>query len=92
MNGGTALGTITQSISGASGARLAASSATQPITSVVVTAPAGAGGFAIAQLRYGFQSTPPPTGVPTLDTTASCGLGVLLAAAGALLARKQQLV
>jgi hypothetical protein len=92
MNGGTTLGTITQSIVGTSGARLAAGTAGQPITSVVVTAPAGASGFAIAQLRYGSQSTPPPTAVPTLGTTASCGLGVLLAAAVAILARKQQLV
>ena len=90
-NGGTSLGTVTQSISGASGARLAAaSSSTTPITSVVITAPGGANGFAMAQFRYGSErGTTGPAAVPALGPVALGGLAILLAAAGALLARRR---
>ena len=88
-NGVTTLGSITRSVAGNAGALLAAASSGTPITSVVLTIPSGAQGFAIAQFRYG--TTNPFLTVPVLSTTGVCGLGALLAAAGALLARKQQL-
>lgn len=86
-SGGTLLGTISQSINGHAGALLVAGSSTLPITSVVITAPAGASGFAMAQFRYaGLVSG----AVPTLNTASIVGLGLLLAAAGALLAQAQK--
>jgi hypothetical protein len=84
-NGSTVLGTITRTVNGDGGARLFAASSSTPITSVIITAP---NGFALAQIRYGNPAT---ATVPTLTTTGIFGLGALLAAAGALLARKQQL-
>ena len=84
-NGATVLGTIPLSIDGNSAA-LEAATSTVPITSVVVTAAAGSGGFAIARVRF----TPFFTTVPTLRTEVSGGLGLLLAAAGSLLARRQK--
>jgi hypothetical protein len=87
-NGGSTLGTITQGIQGNAGARLIAASSTTPITSVVISAPSG-GGFALAQIRFG---SPTVNTVPALGPSGTAGLGMLLAAAGALLARKQQLV
>jgi hypothetical protein len=86
-SGGTLLGTVSQPINGGGGALLAAGSSTLPITSVVVTAPSGANGFAMAQFRYAPAGA---TAVPTLRTTAMLGLGGLLAAAGALLAQAQK--
>ena len=83
-SGGTLLGTISQSINGNAGALLAAGSSTSPITSVVITAPAGANGFAMAQFRYSGSTT---TAVPTLRTAGVLSLGALLAAAGVLLAQ-----
>ncbi len=88
MGGSTTLGTVTLSVAGNAGALLAAAVSTPSITSVVISAPT-AGGFAIAQVRYSLATA---TTVPALTTTGVCGLGMLLAAAGALLARKQQLV
>jgi hypothetical protein len=87
-SGGTLLGTISQSINGHGGALLAAGSSNLPITAVVITAPSGANGFAMAQFRYG--STTLATPVPALSTTVMMSLGGLLAAAGAFLARAQQ--
>jgi|SRR5579883_2785851 len=89
FNGGTLLGTISQNISGSAGALLAAASSTSPITSVVITAPAAASGFAMAQFRTG-STFLGASSVPTLQTTVTAGLGMLLAAAGVLLARLQQ--
>jgi hypothetical protein len=90
MSGATTLGSVTRSVAGNAGALLAAASSGTPITSVVLTIPAAAQGFAIAQFRY--ATTNPFVTVPVLSTTGVCGLGMLLAAAGAMLARKQQLV
>jgi hypothetical protein len=85
-NGVTLLGTITQVINGNSGALLAAGSSSTPITSVVITSPSAAAGFAMAQFRTGNSLT----GIPTLRLTAMATLGLLLAAGGAFLARSQQ--
>lgn len=87
MSGASTLGTITLSVPGSSGALLAAATSTPSITSVTISAPTS-GGFAIAQIRFAL----PPAVIPTLSKTGMAGLGMLLAAAGALLARKQQLV
>jgi hypothetical protein len=88
LNGSTTLGTVTLSVAGNAGALLAAATSTPSITSVTISAPTS-GGFAIAQLRFALPSL---TSIPTLSTTGFAGLGMALAAAGALLARKQQLV
>lgn len=79
MNGATVLGTVTRTPNGSAGALLAAASSTAPITSVVVTAAAGAGGFAIAQLRYGIPSVPAlgPAGMVTLATVLLTALVVM---------------
>lgn len=50
-NGATVVGTVSRNITGAAGALLAAASACASFTSVEISAP-GAGGFAIARLRY----------------------------------------
>ena len=87
-NGATVLGTISQSIAGTSGALLAAASATTPITSVVITVPPAATGFAMAQFRYGgFLGS---TGVPALGTPGLSALALALIAAGSLVARRNQ--
>jgi hypothetical protein len=91
FNGGTTLGTISQSVVGSSGALLFAASTTTPITSVTVTAPAAASGFAMAQFRYGSTSSLPPTAVPALGTPAFSALAMALLAAGALLSRRRNL-
>jgi hypothetical protein len=91
LNGATTLGSVTRTVNGSAGALLAAASSTTPITSVELTVPSGANGFAIAQLRYSTASSG-PTAIPTLNTAGMCGLGMLLAAAGAMLARKQQMI
>ena len=83
FNGSTPLGTIVIPVNGNAGARLIAATSATPITSVQLSAP-GSGGFAMAQFRYA-----PPGGIPTLRTEAFAGLALLLAAAGALLARRQ---
>jgi hypothetical protein len=51
-DGGTTVGTISQSVNGSAGALLFAASTDQEFTSVVISAPVGAGGFALAQPRY----------------------------------------
>jgi hypothetical protein len=89
-NGATVLGSIPLSIPANSGALLAAASSSTPITSVVVTAPGGAGGFAMAQFRY--AAAPAVAAVPALGTPALCGLALALLVGGMLLARRQGLV
>lgn len=76
MNGATVLGTVTRTINGNAGALLAAASDSTPITSVVITAPSGADGFAIAQVRSGatFISSAP---VPPTIVLAVLGLASL---------------
>jgi hypothetical protein len=88
FNGLTALGAITLPLTDVTASVEAASSAT-PITSVVITTPSAAGGFALAQLRFGNLLLSPITGVPALGPTSMGGLALLLAAAGSLLARRQ---
>jgi len=85
-NGATQLGAVSRSIDGNAGALLEAASSGTPITSVVITAAAGSGGFGIAQFRYALPA--PPT-IPTMHPGALAGLGLLLAAAASLLARRQ---
>ena len=53
FNGATVLGTVNLTITGNAGALLSAGSDTALITSVVITLPAAAGGFGIAEPRYG---------------------------------------
>lgn len=86
-NGATLLGTVSQSINWQSGALLAAASDSTPITSVVITAPASANGFAMAQFRYGSTLLNPVYATPLPGTFFMGGLGMMLLAAGALLAR-----
>jgi hypothetical protein len=92
MSGATTLGSVTRSVNGAGGALLAAASTTTPITSVVLTIPAGANGFAIAQIRY--NATPPgglsTVPAPALGLPGLCALGMALLAGGSLLARLQK--
>jgi hypothetical protein len=52
MDGATTVGTISRSVNGNAGALLFAGATDQEFTSVVITAPVGAAGFAIAQPRY----------------------------------------
>jgi hypothetical protein len=90
FNGGTVLGTVSRAIPN-NGALLEAASSTTPITSIQISSPFAAGGFALAQFRFGnvIIGAPPPTApasVPTLGTTALAGLALLLAAAALLLA------
>ncbi len=52
MDGAATVGTISQSVNGDAGALLFAAETNQVFTSVVLTAPAAAAGFAIAQVSY----------------------------------------
>jgi hypothetical protein len=91
FNGATLLGTVTRSIP-YNGARLMELSGTTPITSVQISAP-GSGGFAMAQFRFGNALIGGPgstNAVPALGLPELGALGLLLAGAGALLARRQQ--
>lgn len=85
-NGATSLGTITRSTSGSSGALLFAATTTTPITSVVLTIPTAAAGFALAQVRTNVGVV---TGVPTLGPAALIILTLLILAYGARQASKQ---
>jgi hypothetical protein len=89
FNGATQVAAVTRTIA-YNGAVLMAFSLPTPITSAVITAPAGAGGFAIAQIRFGnvFLFAPPST-VPALGPAGLGTLGLMLAAAGSLLARRR---
>ena len=88
MNGATLLGTVTRSASGSAGAKLfAATSATQ-ITSVVIRAPTGASGFALARPRYGNLVANAVTSVPTLSEWGVMLLAGLLATGALLRLRK----
>jgi len=90
FNGATQVAQVTRTIA-YNGALLMAFSLPTPITSAVVTAPPGAGGFAIAQIRFGntFLFAPPPSTVPALGPAGLGTLGLMLAAAGSLLARRR---
>ena len=94
FNGSTLLGTISRSVVGTSGALLFAGSSSTAITSVVITLPSGASGFAMAQFRYGTASTGPTSPVaaaPALGMPALGGLALALLALGSLLAQRQSL-
>jgi hypothetical protein len=84
FNGSTVLGTVTRSVTFNSALLEAASSAT-PITSVQITAPAAAGGWAIAQFRTGNLPVAAPVSVPTVGIPGLAGLALLLGAAGCAL-------
>ncbi|MFZ0935515.1 MAG: hypothetical protein ACLP6W_07640 [Bryobacteraceae bacterium] len=83
-SGGTLLGSVSINVNGHAGALLAGGSDRATITSVVVTTTAATGGFAVAELRYGSVSL---VATPAPSTIFTCGLGMMLLAAGALLAR-----
>ena len=93
LNGASTLGSVSRSVPGTAGALLFAASSSTPITSVVLTIPSGASGFALAQFRYGpnFLGAPTivPTAVPTLSDGATAGLAIALLAVGVMLARRQ---
>ena len=57
MVGAATVGSIPLTVSGNGGALLFAATTDQPFTSVVLTAPVLANGFAIAQVSYGLNST-----------------------------------
>jgi len=85
------LGTITRSLLD-NGAAVEAASSSTPITSVVISTPGAAGGFALAQFRSGNTLLTPGGGVssvPALGPVATGALALLLAAAGSLLARRR---
>ena len=80
FNGGTLVGSISQTLSANSGARLfAAQTNTQQFTSVTLSIAAGAGGYAVGQYRYASVAT----AVPEPSTLAL----LTLAAAALLLGR-----
>lgn len=88
LNGSTVLGTVSRSIL-YNGALLEAASSHTPITSVRISSPVGAGGFALARIRFGVVVLEGSVSVPAVSTSVFCGLGLLLAAGGAILARSQ---
>lgn len=86
MNGATSLGTVTRTVSGNAGALLFAGTSSTPITSVVLTVPSAANGFAMAQFRF---STPAP--VPAMGSVAFATFALLLLVGGTLLIRRRGL-
>ncbi len=90
-NGTTVLGTVSRSVT-YNGARLLAASSTTPITSVQISAPAAAGGFAMAQFRFGSGviGAPSLAAIPALGFPELAALALLLAATGAILAHRQR--
>jgi hypothetical protein len=84
-NGATTLGTVTRTINGFLVSRLFAASSSTPITSVEVTLPPNAGGWAMAQLRFAPIITP----VPTMTTATLVMLTASLALAGVVFLRKR---
>ena len=89
FNGVTPVGVITRAMT-YNAARVFALSSTTPITSVQIASPLAAGGFALSQFRVGSVLIgAPPSVIPTLGLPELGALGLLLAGAGALLARRQ---
>jgi hypothetical protein len=80
---------VTRSVIGNAGSQLFAASSATPITRVVLTTPAGANGFALAQFRYALE--PPAPGIPVPGTLILSGVGILLLAGQRLLAGKRLL-
>jgi hypothetical protein len=85
MNGSTTVGSITRSLNGSAGSLLFAASSTTPFTSVVLTCPSGANGFALAQFRV----TSTPVSIPTLGEWGMAILILLILASGAFILRRQ---
>ncbi len=75
-DGGTLVGQISRNLQGYAGALLFAASTDEAFTSVVVTANAGADGFAIAELRFA-----PPPAVPEPASVVFVLAGAALLAA-----------
>jgi hypothetical protein len=89
FNGATPLGSISRALT-YNGARVFALSSATPITSVQISSPLAAGGFALAQFRVGSVLIGESLSViPTLGLPELSALGLLLAGAGAMLARRQ---
>src|SRR3954451_2193387 len=94
LNGSTTLGTVNRSVTYNSAELFAASTAPTKITRVVIVSPTVAGGFGIGQLRFGQTLIGAPivtASVPALGLPEFAALALLLAAAGALLARRATL-
>jgi len=84
VQGSTVVGSVTRTVSGISGALLfAATSYSNPFTSVVVMAPSGSGGFAMAQFRYS-------TTVPVPEPASIAMVAQALAAVGFYTWRKRR--
>jgi hypothetical protein len=91
FNGATALGSISRAMT-YNAARVFAFSSATPITSVQISSPFAAGGFALAQFRVGSVLIGGPVSVsaiPALGLPELSALGLLLAGAGTMLARRQ---
>jgi hypothetical protein len=86
MNGASTVGTITRTVIGSSGSLLFAAASETSFTSVVLTMPAGAGGFALAQFRV--AST--PASIPTLAEWGFATLVLLILASGVFILKRQQ--
>jgi hypothetical protein len=86
LNGTNTLGTVSRSVT-FNGAMLIAATSTTPITGVRITAAPTAGGWAIAELRSGNLPTALAS-VPAISPAALGALALLLAFAGAILARR----
>lgn len=90
MNGSTTVGTVTRSVNGSAGARLFAASSSTPFTSVVITAPSGANGFALANFRYS-TAQPSAASIPTLSEWGIILTACLLALCALMVKRKRQM-
>lgn len=90
-NGSTPLQVLTRAVTYNS-ARLFALSSPTPITSVQISSPTQAGGFAVGRFRSGnvLLSDSGVVAIPALGPAQLSALGLALAAAGALFARRQQ--
>jgi hypothetical protein len=76
FDGGTLVGTISQRLVAPGGARLfAASTTTDPFTSVTLTSSSGSGGFNFGQVRYTVATVPEPSSL-TLAILGICGHGL----------------
>jgi hypothetical protein len=69
FDGAAKVGTISQKLTAPGGARLfAASTTTDPFTSVTLTSSTGSGGFDFGQVRYALASVPEPSSLALVGT------------------------